>query len=446
MKKLLSLLFICFLISCSTDSDATNTVPEVDNPDETGQDVTDYVDYYDGRIVFNFAENYTVGQFANGDYWVHNNGDNVVITEIVPASRKDETGRVIHGTMVNPAVSGTQGYDSEPRDMNYDNALNVDPGNTTEALTAAPGSSVIKSISKENNDGRPMISDAAILTVLAKKPDKGSFRPGYVGTDKSSIATIDDLDYSLLGKHAPIGGEADLDEVAKKYERVWLEHNTEWTARDIHPENHMPDYGRDITTALAEGLLLLQMDYSNEQKEKLLINMVQYGLDVYNVAKNGGEWYNNGGHNLGRKMPLVLAATVLGNSEMLAYADKEKHFIFQDDQNHFYIGQEDVDITHSPSWNPDDRATPIPYETSDIGRAEWGIRAADQPQKNNKSMDATYRNVCGPGQTQHILAARMMGVEAVWNWNPVFDYADFYYEASPDRFDNYFKALWQAYR
>jgi len=406
------------------------------------------IQYYGGEIIFYFEEDYPVGQFANGDFWVHNSGDAVVISSIFPSSQNNGTGRIINGAMINPPDSTFQGYDSSPRDMGYSSSLNIDPGNTGTSIVATPGSSIIKSISMESDAGRPIISDAAVLTVLATPPSSDSFRPPYSGSNKQIIATEADLDYSQLGNFARLGNEPDINAIANRYRRVWLEHCTEWVQRDIHPQNNMPAYGRDIANSSGTGLLLLQLDYTNQEKRDLLIRLVQYGIDIYGIARDGGNWYNNGGHNLGRKLPLLLAAKVLNNSAMLAYADKAKHFMFQDDQQHFYVSQTEVDITHSPNWDPDERATPIPYTSSDIGMPEWGIRHATKPEADNKNWGATYRGVNGPAQTLHIFAAQLLGAKKLWNWPAVFDYADRYYaiEQPKGTFPNYFVELWENHR
>ena len=405
------------------------------------------VSYYNNLITFHFDGDYAVGTFANGDYWVHNNGESVVINSISPASQNTDS-RIINGTMLNPPNSTTQGYDSSLRDMSYNNSLNVDPGNTGISLVVPAGTSVVKSISMASDEGRPIISDAAILTVLASEPPSGSFRPPYTGADKQIIATENDLNYSRLGNYDRLGGEPDITDVAANYERVWLEHCTEWVQRDIHPQNNMPTYGRDIARGSATGLILLQLNYTDSEKRVLLIRLVQYGIDIYGIARTGGEWYNNGGHNLGRKLPLLLAARVLDNQDILAYGDKEQHFIFQDDQQHFYVSQVEVDISHSTSWDPDSRADPIPYTSEDIGIAEWGIRHADRPTADNNNWGATYRGVNGPAQTMHVLAAQLMDLKNLWNWPPLFDYADRYYskENTSNSFPDYFVALWETYR
>ena len=403
------------------------------------------ISVYDGLIVFNFAEEYTTGQFANGDYWVHNNGNSVVINEINPASTTVSS-RVINGTMINPKVSIEQGYDSNPRDMVYKSSLNVDPGIAGNSLTIPANTSVVKSISMESDAGRPIIKDAVVLTVLSETPPDGAFRPPYTGDDKNIIATVNDLNYSVLGGYPRLGNEPDILDVQDNFERVWLEHHTDWHQRDIHPDNNMPAYGRDVSQVSGNGLVLLQLDYTQAEKETLLIRLVQYGLDIYGVAKNGGVWYNNGGHNQGRKMPLVLSAKVLNNENILAYADKEQYFIFADDQQHFYVTQAEVDFTNSAAWDPDTRGGTTPYTVEDIGIADWSQRHTDRPSFDNADWGAYYRHVNGPAQFTQILAANLMNVQADWNWPPVFDYFDRYYEnEKTNRVSGYTGDLWEAY-
>lgn len=440
------LIILTTIYGCS--SDTNDTEPEtpsiVDVIEAPGTNLNS-ISYYNDLITFHFSESYTVGQYANGDYWVYNEGNDITITQITPVSQ-NVSGRIINGTMLNPENSENQGYDNAARDMGYEDFLNVDPGNTSSNLTVSAGTSIIKSISTESADGRPIISDAAILTVVAEIPLEDSFRPPYTGSNKTVIATTNDLNFDALGTHPRLTNGYDIEEVTHYYDKVWLEHNTAWTSRDIHPANHMPPYGRDLANKSAIGLILLQLDYTNEEKRQLLINLVQYGLDIYGLAQNGAQWNNSGGHNLGRKMPLLLAGKVLDNDDILAYGDAEKYLIFQDDQQHFYVSEVEIAITNSDAWRPDDRATLTPYTIDDIGIAEWGIHHFDEPEEDNANWGATYRNICGYAQTSHVLAARLMAIEDEWNWSPIFDYTDRFYENQSDDFDSYIVSLWEAYR
>src|SRR5262245_26916661 len=61
------------------------------------------------EFTWKFDRSYTVGQYAGGDYWVVGP---VRIIGITPASTVSG-GRVMHGSMINPAAGPTtQGYDS----------------------------------------------------------------------------------------------------------------------------------------------------------------------------------------------------------------------------------------------------------------------------------------------------------------------------------------------
>ena len=61
-------------------------------------------------ITWTFDKDYTVGQFANGDYWVVGP---VTIIRIQPVS-VELNGRMINGSMINPSpkLGQTQAYDS----------------------------------------------------------------------------------------------------------------------------------------------------------------------------------------------------------------------------------------------------------------------------------------------------------------------------------------------
>ena len=209
---------------------------------------------------------------------------------------------------------------------------------------------------------------------------------------------------------------------------------------------------------VAAAMLSLQLDYSNLEKEPLLISLVQAGIDIYGAAKYGGaNWYADGGHNTGNKMPLLLAATMLNDPDMLTFGDKQQHYIFQEDQQTFHVDQATVDTTNSLSWNPDSRdltdEQTEAYTLADIGLAEWGIRHKDEPDRDNKHWDARYRHVASPTFVGHALTAHVMGLEDEWNWPAFFDYADRYYarqsswaSGSVNAIQLFVRDMWEVYR
>lgn len=300
-------------------------------------------------ITWTFNADYTTGQYANGDYYVVA-PSGLTITGISPASvvvatRPAEGGgtvsnSVINGSMVNPTggITIDQGFDGSLNGGSTFNAtLNAArPGGSNlsggNPLVLAAGSSLVSAISATDANARPALTDAAVLTVVTAAPAANSFRPPYCGTDKTHHWNVSDLDYSKLPDLAAVTGTPVLATVAAYFTRPWIEICTDGNqGRYYHPSNNQPDYGADMADRLYQGELSLVLNYSDAQKETLLIRLVQYGLDIYGCAVTGGNWFPSGGLNQGRKMPLVLAAVILDDANIAEYADAAQHLIFQED-------------------------------------------------------------------------------------------------------------------
>lgn len=447
------------------DTDSSDTTDDSDTTDTDETDTTDTDDSSEvsyassvssGDITFYFAQEYPTGQFVDGQWWVHNNGDEVTITAMSPASY-DDGGRVRNGAELNPTNSSSQGFDGlgdtgTSVDMSYSSSKNVDPGATGESLVVEAGNSIVKAISREEDERRPLLDQAAILTVLDTSPADDAFRPAYVGDDKSIIAELSDLNFEALGKYEPLSTTPHISEYVASIEGVWLDHNTEWTQRDIHPESSMPVYGREIAKLTAEVGLQLQLNYTDAEKEDALVAMVQYGIDIYGILQNQGlydgydyYWYNNGGHNQGRKLPLLLAGMVLNHSGMLAAANAEQddNRLFHEDQQTFYVSQANIDDGTGG------------YDQDDLGLADWATRAWDRSSTLDADWGSSYRTVNGNASVVTALAVRMMGATDDWNRDAFFDYADRYFsieggETTDSLYGNEISEtaadLWNAYR
>jgi len=384
-------------------------------------------------ITWTFSEAVEYGQFANGDYWVVGP---VTITSITPAT-STVGGVTMHGSMLNPPLStNSQGFDSRIGSGNdYVESKNVA---RVMPLVLQPGSSLLSCEShedtKSNPHNYPQMKTIAILTVLAAPAAEGDFRPPYVGTDKSLNWNKSSLDYSKLGR-LPIPA-ADpsikyvpykLSDIEPRFERPWMEINLTWAGRNMHADYNqlslsggIGTYGREIANTISVGLLMLQLDYTDAEKETLLIRMVQYGIDIYGAAKLGGNWGNDGGHNMGRKMPMLLAGAVLDDENILEYADAAKHRIFQEDQQSFYISAKEV---AQVPYTADDRRRE-PYTEDLIGMPEWGEKHMGMPQRDGSNWNAYYREINSGTWLGHALTAHIMGLEEEWNWPAYFDYMD----------------------
>jgi len=233
-------------------------------------------------------------------------------------------------------------------------------------------------------------------------------------------------------------------------EKPWIEICTRWQGDHLHPVNNQPDYSREMANLVGAALLSLNLNYTNTQKQKTLYGVLQYGIDIYGAASSGAEWPANGGMGMGRKLPLLFAGVMLGDTNMQNFADASEYLIFQEDQQTFYVSQAEVDITNSGAWDPDTRGPVLPYSSTDIGLPDWGIRHSYTPENDNKHFESMYRaSNYGPG-CGTALAALMLGAKDLWNWPAFFDYHDRAVEISPGTEDNcplpFQHEMWNTYR
>lgn len=372
-----------------------------------------------GSVTWSFSTDLTVGSYANGDqYVVAPSG--VTITGTTPAYELSGGTWHRNGTMINPTAGHetVQGFDSTgPQWSEAANRADEWP------LLVSAGSSIVTAISSETQYDRPQLTEFQVLTVVSSAPPANSFRPPYVGTDKSLSYTKSDLDYTVLRSLSQPNSGANvptLSTVEAYFQYPWFEIETSWAAQDLHPTANMPNYGREMAYQLSEGLLSLQLDYSEAEKETLMIRLVQYGIDIYGAAVNGGEWRNNGGHSHGRKAILLLAAYALDDAAMLAYCDAETHFIFGEDQQTFYVSQADVDDCPKLDFR-------VCYTSDMIGTPEWGAKHSTQPSRDNSDWVTPYRKIVGSTQLGLCLGATLMSGESDWNHPELFDYIDRYW-------------------
>lgn len=371
-------------------------------------------------VTWTFDRAYEVGQFANGDWWVLGP---VTITEISPASVDDK-----NGSMINPALNKNLAFDTRMQRDTFDAEANVA---TQLPLKVTKPSSILSAISlvEDTTRDNPQLDTISILTVLTEKPAAGSFRPPYQGDDKTILGNKADLNYDILRKLEPVeGAPEDLVALAEKFDRPYIELKLGWTGRYTHPKSNQPAYGRELAHRLGYGLLALQLNVPDEQKEALYINLVQIGIDIYGAARLGGKWNADGGHNQGRKMPMLLAGLALDNKEILKYANAEAYMIFQEDQQTFYVEQKHVDTPRREIRN----RRLDPYTPEMIGKAEWGIRNYNEPDRSGSNWGAYYRTVSGAPTITHVLVAHLMGVEEIWNHPPLFEYYDRYFEVESE--------------
>jgi hypothetical protein len=294
------------------------------------------------------------------------------------------------------------------------------------------GSSLVSSISHPTAGFRPQLTDAAILTVVSAAPPSGSFRPPYAGTNKTHSWNKSSLNYNILRSLAPVASTPVLATVEATVERPQLEFHTSSFSQYTHPINNGPNYGREIAWNMADAVLSLHLNYTNAQKERLFIRVVQIGIDIYGCAAfSGGRWLDLDGINIGRKLPVVIAGLALNDPAILSYADATQHkatdghFLFSEDGQTFVVTQ--ADVGRLPYIG--DGQTREAYIQADVGLPEWGgqhIHGGGTRDGRNWATMA-YRDIAGaPGIATALSVHLTRGARAAWNWQPFFDYADRY--------------------
>ncbi len=403
-------------------------------------------------ITWTFEQAVRVGRFVNGDYYVVGS---VTITQIDPKPLwGDEVGEIIdkssvresrypgrqarNGSVLNvPSRSKKGGYDSRIPSGRYDPDLFAHL-----PIRMKPGDVLVSTVSRKNEEIRKFsgqhvdpLQVAAALTCVAEPQPPDAFRPSYCDSAHSKIYLARNLRRDLLlSLTRPTSAPETLDEYARSFQKPWLDSVDFGFAA---PVDNLPHYGQSIAQLVGEASLLLMMDYSADDKERLLVNSVQVGIDLWGVARGGFVWQGHGGLNSGRKWPMVLSGILLDDKEMQSptkavpglrfgeddqtalcpYAYKGKTFesgwtgakavfvghspYLMARSTHWADGWGPVDLFHPSEW-PDDKLTPKRLPASE------GYRRA---------------NTSGAWIGQ-ALAARLMHVEDVWNHDAFFAYVD----------------------
>ena len=154
------------------------------------------------------------------------------------------------------------------------------------------------------------VRSASILTCLDAPVAPDAFRPAYCGSERK-IYYSRNLKRELLPTLAKVTSTPSLAEYERYFERPWID--TLQFGFDF-PAEYMPDYGRELTRDVSMAALLLTLDLRPEEKEPLLVCLVNYGIDLFGIIRAGHPgWPAHGGHGNGRKLPILLAGLLLGD-------------------------------------------------------------------------------------------------------------------------------------
>ena len=103
------------------------------------------------------------------------------------------------------------------------------------------------------------------------------------------------------------------------------------------PVENMPQYGLEYGRLAGLCALLLCTDLQPAEKEPLLVNFVQVGIDLAGMIRSGHPgWTAWGGHGSGRKLPIVFAGLLLGVDDWASINSTFPKASFGEDQQTAY--------------------------------------------------------------------------------------------------------------
>jgi hypothetical protein len=377
-------------------------------------------------ITWTFNKDYQTGQFANGDYWVVGP---VTITSI----GKPATYQGTIGAMINPMPGYDNGYDS--RVPGYKAALDV---SLSMPLTVGTNKSLVTTVNwvvgepgaptqiRDWGAPRPALRLGAILTVLAGAPPAGSFRPPYAGNDKPIYSTSQ-LNRNILLNLAQVSSAPSFTDAQHFLEKPWLDHRIDWQGDDLHPSENMPNYGRDMASLINNVSLMLLLNLPASQKDVLLIQFVQLGIDFYGNVKNGAKWGDvGGGIGVGRKWPILMAGMLLNNAEMKNVGSNYGDITFQEDGQTFYLNTAEAGLYTASNY--------LGYTVA-VGAPVWGerhvvVELGTMPWYSDPGNTGYMESCTANGWHGAVLCAYLLNAKSLWNHNALFDYTDWYMKQS----------------
>ena len=395
-------------------------------------------------ITWTFDKPARVGQFVNGDFYVVGP---VVVVEINPAPRygKDVADeelddrekvavaeRCRNGSMLNAPARREVAWDSGV--LNY-----YHPEHRAKLpIVMKPGDSLASSISlrrgekvtypyhagtvRGEGDNSP-VKVVAVLTCVADPLPPDAFRPGYSGHDPK-IHQARDLHRELLPHFDRPAEAPDAVQVADLLQRPWCD--SCFFSFDV-PQQSMPNYAQAYAQCLANAILLACCERKPEDRERLLINVVQIGVDYYSLIRQGHPgWPAHGGHGSGRKFPIVFAGVMLGAESMANINTSFPKAAFGEDEQTAYgdcwTGAKVVFTGHSGI----DVVTGIGRDFVRAGNP-WGPYEHLPPSRwvpEQFRSDAYRRANTSTCWVAQALVLRAMKLERTWNHDAFFDYVD----------------------
>jgi hypothetical protein len=372
-------------------------------------------------ITWTFSQPQRVGRFVNGDYYVVGPAT-VVGIQPLPTPTNG-----LHGSMLNirPNIQHS-GFDSRILSGRYDPSLRVyppialTPGNELVSSRSA-GATNLPCVMRPFSISDSPVASVSILTCVATPQPPDAFRPSYA-QGATNIYLSRNLRRQLLPRLAPVADIPPFSEFEGYLRRPWVD--SVFFDFDI-PAEYMASYGRENGYLMSFAGLLLTLDFSADQKEALLVYLVQYGIDLYGLVQQGHTgWQAWGGYGTGRKFPILLAGALLGEARM-----KSVQASFGEDMQTIWVTETPPAGTYTQSWHTHPEKVVYGGHVGINGESVnpgWGPYEHLAPSAWTNTLGESYRRCCtSVSWVGEALAARLVpGMQAAWNHPQFFAYVD----------------------
>ena len=398
------------------------------------------------NATWTFSEDRTTGIFANGEPWVVGP---VTITAISPSNNSTwdnsypgESGPN-SGSMRVTVPNTFQGYCTKMRYTRgmpttgtyYDPALDLSRTQNLPAILL-PGEMLMTATGQPeliNGVGSSNINEICVLTILPEAPPAGSFRPSLFATTTRVIQyNKSDINYTILKNFAPVPATPSQANIEMRLPALpWFEYDNSWVQTQYGPANNFaadggpltyPNtssvYGRNIGYKWSYVALWLNTENSQSVKEKAMIQTIQAGLDIASFVRHGGVFHADGGHKIGRKVPMLLAGLALKDADILSMVADQALPRFAEDQSTFIVQQSDVGRVVNGS-------VVAQYIQADVGLPDWGVKHFNDPKNDDRRWEGGVPDrFRWPAVVGSILAADLMDQRAAWNHPAIFAYTE----------------------
>ncbi|MEK7416090.1 MAG: hypothetical protein AAB263_22525 [Planctomycetota bacterium] len=447
------------------NKDAAPKTPTVDELDKK-----DSVSQY--GITWRFDKKVPVGKFINGDWYVVGP---VTIVDMDPKPRygaevtdlvadqpvyvwefKDPKNAVRNGSTLNiPAVAPRcLKNPSADRGCGFDSRIpsgRFDPAQTTKLpIEMKPGDALCSSLSAKNEEiaswsGNHVdcVKLAAVLTCLAEPQPADAFRPSYCESKTSKVYLARNLKRDVfLSLPKPVSVNKDKGLVARLVRAYQLPHIDVTDFGFGYPVEAFPEgiYGDGQCYTNGATMMLLNMDFTAQEKEPLIVNLVQVGIDYWGLARGGRKWQAWGGLHSGRKLPILVAGLLLDDKEMQDPYKAVTTVRFQEDDQtamcpityrgtvyeHNWMGAKAIFMGHSLERDGGGQWEALSGPVDLVHPKDWPTKKSQtRPELIRNSGSENYRRCCtSTGWVSQALAFRIMHLEKLWNHDPYFAYVD----------------------